>query len=155
MRLAVDAARKDVGASIQRAHDQPVLQRGAGLFGDLKLNRTAGLVLDNRRSVSHATARSYVVDPKADEIAATKLAINGEVEQRQIAFAALYLKADTDGPHLFRPKGVLLANETAFVPCDAGSVVALDFGGHGRPPRPTTPSASPSFRRPAIVSQSH
>lgn len=75
MRLVVDAARKDIGASIWRAHDQPALRRGAGLFGDLKLNRTAGLVLDNRRPVSHAAARSYVVDPKADEIVAISIAV--------------------------------------------------------------------------------
>jgi hypothetical protein len=70
MGLVVDAAWKDVGASIWRSHDQPVLQRDSGLFGDLKLNRTARLVLDNRRPLSHTAAGSYVIDPKADEIAA-------------------------------------------------------------------------------------
>jgi hypothetical protein len=102
-------------------------------------------MLDNRRAVSHAAAGSYVIDLKADEIAAAQLAINGEVEHRQIAFAALHLKPDTNGPDLFRPKGTLLANETAFVPCDARrSYVGLDFGGHGStstpdrfPPRST------------------
>ena len=99
-------------------------------------------------------ARSYVVDPKADEIAATQLAINGEVEHRQIAFAALHLKSDPNGPDLFLPKGTLLANETAFVPSDARRcAVGLDLGGHGRPPRPTAPTAAPS--RPAMISQSH
>ena len=48
MGLVVDSARKDVGASICGTHVQPVLQRGSGLFRDLKLNRTAGLVLDDR-----------------------------------------------------------------------------------------------------------
>ena len=107
MGLTVDSAGEDVRASICRSHIQPLLQRGARLFGDLKLNRTAGLVLDNRRPVSHAAARIYVIDPEPDEIAAAKLAINGEVEHRQIAFAfaALHLKADTDGPDLLRPKG--------------------------------------------------
>jgi hypothetical protein len=80
MGLVVDAAWKDVGTSIWRADAQPVLQRGWGLFRDLKLNRPAGLVLDNRRPFSHTAARSYVVDPKADEIATAKLAINREVE---------------------------------------------------------------------------
>jgi hypothetical protein len=112
------------------------LQRNSGLFRDLKLNPTAGLMLDNRRPVSHAAARSYVIDPKADEIAAAQLAIDSEVEHRKIAFAALYLKSDTNGPDFFRPKGALLANEAAFVPCGARrSGVGLDFGGHGRPPR--------------------
>ena len=61
-------------------------------------------MLDNRRPVSHTAAGSYVVDPKANEIAAAKLAVDGEVEHRQIAFAALHLNADTDGPDLFRRK---------------------------------------------------
>ena len=98
----------------------------------IKLDRTARLVLDDRRPVSHVAARSYVIDSKADEIAAAQLAVDGEVEQRQIAFAALDLKSDTNGPDLFRPKGTLLTNETAFVPRSARrSVVHLDFGGHG------------------------
>ena len=85
------------------------MQRGSGLFGDFKLNRTAGLVLDNRRPVSHSVAGSYVIDPKADELATAQPAINGEVEHRQVTFAALHLKSDTNGPDLFRPKGALRA----------------------------------------------
>jgi hypothetical protein len=38
------------------------------------------------------TAYSDVVEPKADEIATAKLAVDGEVEHRQIAFAVLDLK---------------------------------------------------------------
>jgi hypothetical protein len=58
----------------------PVLQRGSGLFRDLKLNRPAGLVLDGRRPASHVAARSYVIDPKADEFAPAQLDVDGEVE---------------------------------------------------------------------------
>jgi hypothetical protein len=116
MRLIVDAARKHAGASIYRARFQPVLQRGASLFRDLELDRTAGLVLDNRRAVSHLTTCRDVVDPKANEIATAKLAVDGEIEHRQIAFAVLDLKPDTNGPGLFRPQGTLLSVKTAFVP---------------------------------------
>ena len=93
-----DSAWKDVGASICGARVQPVLQRGSGLFHDLELNRPAGLLLDNRRPVSHVAARGYVVDSKADEIAAAQLAVDGEVKHRQIACAALHLEPDTNGP---------------------------------------------------------
>jgi hypothetical protein len=128
MGLIVDAAGEDIGPAICRAHGQPVLQRGSGLFRDLELNRTAGLVLDDRCSVSHVSAGSNLIDPKADEIAAAKLAVDGEVEHRQIAFAVLDLKSDANGPDLFRPEWTLLANETAFVPCNAQrSAVCLDF----------------------------
>ena len=98
VRLVVDVAREDVGASIRRSRVQPLLQRGAGLLHDLEQNRPAGLVLDNRRPVSHAASRGDVVDPKANEIAAAQLAIDGEIEQRQIALALLHLKPDTNGP---------------------------------------------------------
>ena len=66
-------------------------------------------MLYDRRSISHAAAGGDVVDPKADKSVTAKLAINGEVEHRQIAFAALDLKSDTNGPDLFRPKGTLRA----------------------------------------------
>ena len=103
MRLSVDAARKDIGASICRSHVQPFLQRGSGLFRDLELKRRAGLVLDDRRSISYATAGGDVVDPKADEIASSKLAFDGEFKHRQIPFVALYLKSDANGPDLSGP----------------------------------------------------
>jgi len=91
-------------------------------------------VLDNRHPVSHTASRRDVVDSKANEIAAAQLAIDGEIEQRQIALAVLHLKPDTNGPDLFRPKGTLLTNETSFVPCDPRrNAVCLDFSGHGRP----------------------
>src|SRR5271165_6351289 len=116
MGLVVDAAREDVRASIRRSRVQPLLQRGAGLLHDLELNGPAGLVLDNRRPITHAPACGDVVDPKANEIAAAQLAIDGEIEQRQIARVVLHLKPDTNGPDLFRPQGTLLADEAALVP---------------------------------------
>ncbi len=104
------------GASTCGARFQPVLQRGAGLLRDLKLNRTASLVLDDCRPVPHMTAHGDVTDQQADEIAATKLAVDGEVEYRQMAFVSLDLKWDTNGPDLFRPQKTLLSDKTALVP---------------------------------------
>jgi hypothetical protein len=49
------------------------------------------------------SANGDVIDPKADEIAAPKLAVDGEVEHRQITFVLLDLKSDANGPDLFRP----------------------------------------------------
>jgi hypothetical protein len=113
-------------------------------------------MLDNRRSIFDMAARRDVVDPKANEIASAQLAINGEVEQRKIALTVLNLKSDPNGPDLFRPKGTLLANEPSFVPGDTGSsAIYLDCSGHGRPPRPTAPTAAPTFSRPAMLPQLH
>ena len=62
-----------------------------------------------------------------------------------------------NSPDLFRPKGTLLANQTSFVPDDTGgSAIYLDCSGHGRPPRPTAPTAALKiFSRPAILPQLH
>jgi hypothetical protein len=49
------------------------------------------------------SANGDVIDPKADEIAAPKLAVDDEVEHRQITFVLLDLKSDANGPDLFRP----------------------------------------------------
>lgn len=156
VRLILNPARKGVGASIRWSRVQPLLQRDAGLLHDLELNRSAGLVLDNSRSISHVAARRDVVDAEADEIAAAQLIVDGKIEQSEIALAVLNLKSDTNGPDLLRPKGTLLTNETSLVPCDPRrSAVCFVFGGHGRPPRPTAPTAAPAFSRLAIVSQPH
>jgi hypothetical protein len=130
------------------------LQRGAGLLHDLELNRTPGLVLDNRRPVSHAAARGDIIDPKTDEIATAQLAVDGEVKQREIALAVLNLRSDANGPDLFRPQGTLLADETAFVHemREEALLVAIsvDMANLHARPRPT---AAPAFSGPAIVSQ--
>jgi hypothetical protein len=101
----MESARKDVGASICRSRVQPVLQRGASLLRDFELNRTAGLALDDCRPVSHVSADCDVIDPKADEIAAPKLAVDGEVEHGQIAFVVLDLKSDANGQTSFGRRG--------------------------------------------------
>ena len=121
MRLIVDAARETAGASICRSRAQPILQRGSSLFRDLELNRPTGLVLDDGRPGSHMAADGDIVNPKADEIAAKQLAVDSEVEQRQVPFAVLDLKSDANGLDLFRPKRALLADERALVPRHARS----------------------------------
>ena len=85
----MDSARKDVGTPICRSRVQPVLQRGASLLRDFELNRAAGLALDDCRPVSHVSADGDVIDPKDDEIAAPKLAVDSEVDHGQIALLRL------------------------------------------------------------------
>src|SRR6516162_9456571 len=46
------------------------------------------------RPISHVPNYGDVINSKADEIAPPKLAVDGEVEHRQIAFVALDLKPD-------------------------------------------------------------
>jgi hypothetical protein len=101
------------------------------------------------------TAQSDVIDPKSNEIATTQLAVDGEVEQRQIALAVLELQPDANGPDLLRLKRALLADETAFVPRNAQrGALRLGFGGHDLTSTwPPPPSAN--VLRPISLSQQH
>ena len=47
--------------------------------------RTAGLSLAHRRTGERVAVRRNVFDPQGDNIAASQLAIDGEVEHRQVA----------------------------------------------------------------------
>ena len=59
---------------------------------------------------------------QADEIAATQFAVDGGVEQREVANAALMLHAGTVRPDVLRLKRRLGADEAAEVPRLAGGV---------------------------------
>ena len=56
-----------------------------------KLNRPAGLLLDHSRAVPHAPSNANVVQTYSDEITPAQLAIDRQIEHREIAFALLRL----------------------------------------------------------------
>jgi len=47
-----------------------------------------------------------VTDVKADEVAAAKLAVDGEVEEGKLPDLLGKLRPDTDGPNLLEPQSV-------------------------------------------------
>ena len=57
---------------------------------------------DNCPTVSDMTAKGDVIDSKTNEIATPKLAVDGEVQHREIAFPVPDLEADANGPDLLR-----------------------------------------------------
>ena len=62
------------------------------------------------------SAGRNILDPDRDDVAAAELAVDGEVEKRQIAFAVFHLKPGANGPDLAWPQRRLRADELAFVP---------------------------------------
>jgi hypothetical protein len=95
---------------------QPVSDRGPGLLRDLELDRPPGLLLDHGPAVPHPATGAHVLDLYRDEIAATQLAVDREVEQGEVALPTLKLKPDPDCPHLLRLERVLLADQATLVP---------------------------------------
>jgi hypothetical protein len=79
------------------------LHRGAGWLGNLKQDWSSGFPLDDRGAIPYPPGGREVLNPQADEIAAAKLAVFGQVEHRKVARAVLDLKPHLDGPDVFRP----------------------------------------------------
>jgi uncharacterized protein (DUF2336 family) len=55
------------------------------LLGQLKLNRPLGLALQDHGALGDPRALSDVADPEADQITATQLAVDCEIEQGELA----------------------------------------------------------------------
>ena len=89
VRLSPQTARKQISALASVDGGEPLADSNAGLFGDFELNRSAGLFLDYRCSIANPPACAHVVDLEPNEVAAPQLAVNGQIEHREITFAAL------------------------------------------------------------------
>src|SRR5271169_6211240 len=63
---------------------EPLADAAPGLLGDLELHRSARLFLDHNRSVANSASADNVIDRQPDEIATPELAVDGQVEHREI-----------------------------------------------------------------------
>lgn len=76
--------------------DPPFERQPSGL-GDLEPNRLAGLALNHRSSLLDAPGGEDISDPERDQIATTKLAVDGHVEQSKVPrVAAISRRTLTD-----------------------------------------------------------
>jgi hypothetical protein len=80
-----------------------VIYRLAGLFRQFKPNGMSGLSLAHGRPIDGIAVWSHILDFESDDIAASQLAIDGQIEQRQIARSLLDLKLGPDRPNVFLP----------------------------------------------------
>jgi hypothetical protein len=99
MRLLPKTAREQVSTAVGVESGQPVADRAPGLLGDLKLNRPPGLLLDHGRSIANSPAGQYVVDPQ-QRGHSPGAAVDGQIEHRKIALAALQLQKNANCPHV-------------------------------------------------------
>jgi hypothetical protein len=85
-------------------------------LGDLELYRTLGFLLQHDRPGSHGASVADVSDAQLDQVTRSKLAVDGEVEQRQITVTTSELQADPDRLDLFELERRFLSYELSFVP---------------------------------------
>jgi len=93
-----------------------IVDRFTGLLRHLKLDGLAGLFLTHGCSVDRVTMRRNVLHPQADDVAASELAIDGEIEHGQVACSPCDLQFGSDRPDVLRPKRRLGTNQLVFIP---------------------------------------
>jgi len=75
-----------------------VVDRLPGLLGDFEFDRPACLLLADCRPVHGVAVRGDILDLQAHNVAAAELAVDRDIEERQIPSAAGDLKARPDRP---------------------------------------------------------
>jgi len=80
MPFGPDAARKQILVGGQAALLDPVRDCRASLLRNLEWNWPAGLSLQHHGPAGHLAAVGHIHDPESDEIAASQLAVDGQVE---------------------------------------------------------------------------
>jgi len=75
------------------------------LLRQLKPDGPTGLLLPHRRAIDGIPTRCNVLDPKGDDIAAPQLAVDCEIEHRQVAGPPVHLQSGTDRPNMFGRNG--------------------------------------------------
>src|ERR1700730_13490123 len=132
MRLFPEPAREQISAPPDVELGEPLADGAPGLLGDLELHRSARLFLDHSRSVANYASADHVIDRQPHEIATPELAIEGQVEHREIPPASFQLQANTNGPDVLRLQWTLLADQPSLVPGCAPARGDGVFGRHRR-----------------------
>ena len=86
------------------------------LLGDFELNGSMGLLLHDDCSRGDAIAMDYVTNTKGNEITGSKLAVDREIEQSELANSPVKLQANANGPDVFESQRCPLSDELALVP---------------------------------------
>src|SRR4051812_2512915 len=68
---------------------QIVIDRLPGLFAQFKSDRPPGFLLSDGRAIGRIASAGDILDSDGDDIAATKLAVDRQIEHSQIANTAL------------------------------------------------------------------
>jgi len=89
-----------------------VVERLTRLFRQLKPDGPTGLPLPHCGAIDGIPARCDVLHSDCDDIAAPQLAVDCQIEHRQVARPSLHLQSSADRPNMFWPQRGFLADET-------------------------------------------
>src|SRR5579871_6620723 len=86
-------------------------RRLPSLIAQFKPDCPARLLLPDGCSIRRVTARGNIIDPDRNDIAATELAVDRQIEHGQVAGAAFDLEFCPDGPDVFGPQWWLRSSQ--------------------------------------------
>jgi hypothetical protein len=96
------SAREEPVAIPLGPNSKPPQHRLPGCFHQLEDNGSACLALHDGGSGPDAARQNHVSDAEVHKIAASQLAVDREIEQREIAYAVLVSELGPDCPDIFR-----------------------------------------------------
>jgi hypothetical protein len=91
----------------------PGVHRFARRFRDFELHRPLGLLLHDDCASNDPLAMGDIPHAKLHEIAAAQLAVDGQVEQREVALTVEHFKANANSPNIFEFQRGFLADQFA------------------------------------------
>jgi hypothetical protein len=103
-------------ARLPVGHSEIFVDRLPRLLGEFEPDRTTGFLLADRRPIERVAVGGHIIDADRHDIATPQFAINGEVEQREVAGTALELQLCSDRPDLACSQRWLRPNQFALVP---------------------------------------
>jgi hypothetical protein len=94
----------------------PALPAMSELGGMIQLALVVAMVCINCRAIDRRPAGCNVLDPKCDDIATPRPAVDRQIEHCQVSRSFLDLQSSTDRPYTFWPQLRVLADELALIP---------------------------------------
>jgi hypothetical protein len=134
--LAFDVCRTGI-RQISSGGSQVVVNGLPGLLGDFEPDRNARLFLPDGGAIDGVSMGRDVVDLESYDITPAQLAVDGEIEHRQVSGASLDLQLGPDRPNMLWSQRGLCPDQLAFVPGASfgGSEIRIVFVLHGHTPR--------------------
>src|ERR1700716_3441135 len=93
---------------------QIIIDGLAGLLAQFKSDGPPGFLLSDGCAIRRVAAGGDILDPDGDDVTAAKLAVDCQIEHREVANSAFDLKLRPDRPDMFRPQRRLLPRQLAF-----------------------------------------
>src|SRR6516225_8761674 len=114
--VAAATAGKEVLTRLLVGGSDVVVDCLTGLLSHLEPDRLAGLPLAHGRAIDGMSVRCHIFHLEADDVAASQLTIDGQIEHREIACSPLDLQFAPNRPNVFGAKRRLRPCQFALIP---------------------------------------